>query len=49
MAEWLKTLAALPEFNSQQSLVALKHLSIKGFDALFWHVGKHVDRVLLHE
>jgi hypothetical protein len=43
MAHWLRTLAALSEFNSQQSHGG-SQTSVKGFDTLFWHVGTHVDK-----
>jgi hypothetical protein len=52
MAQWLRTLATGgssrgPKFNSQQPHGGLRP-SIKGSDALFWHVGIHADRALPH-
>ena len=36
-----------PEFNSQQPHGG-SQLLIMWFDALFWHAGKHADRVLIY-
>ena len=44
MAQWLRALAVFPEVlssNPSTHMVAHDHLSVKGSDALLWHVGGH--------
>jgi hypothetical protein len=48
IAQQLRTLAALPQFNSQHPDGG-SWPSVKGSDALFWHAGVTADRALIHK
>jgi hypothetical protein len=53
MAQQLRTLTDLSEVLSSIPATPSNHMvahnqSVMGSDALFWHIGVHADRALLH-
>ena len=47
MAQWLRVLAILPEFESQQPYDGSQQ-SRKGSDSSFWNAGAHTDTKLTY-
>jgi hypothetical protein len=47
-AQWLRALTALPE-NLNSATTGGSQPSIMGSDALYWNVGVHADRALIHK